>query len=506
MATIELTEFVTVEALPICETGVDYPASTGPFSITRSMIQSVIEFTNDDPHGRAPRIKIAHGDSPINADLQSLFEQYQSGRDASVPTLGTIINLATENDGHTLVGDWYGLPAWLAEIMHSAYPARSLEGGSWQNPANQKNYDFMIEAVSLLGIVGPGCTSLADVQELFSKDGPKVTVIEMSRPSKKNGGSLSMPATLQVNVEDIRRDFYDQFAQGDRYYWWDRELLSDPWEFIASDESGDLWRVPFTPSMDGDGDTVIEWGDPQPIKIKYETDPKREGAEDDNAVAATRLVSSRLSGTVGKVLAVNTQPLRKKQTKEAKPAMAIDVPALRTRLGLSETDLPDDATEEQINAALAATPDEETEETTEEPEAGATPPASAEAASGDMVSVHKDVWATTQRGAQLAIEHQRERDRSENDAFLETHIRAGRIPRSTKKSYLAQMNGPNNDGHGPARDALRDMIAKLEKGVAVPIEEIGHSEGETLSSTSQRGTGLFPKLEAARERDAAKEA
>lgn len=507
MPTIDITEFVVVTALPICETGIDYPASTGPFSITRSMIQSAIEFANDDPHGLAPRIKIAHGATPINDDLQSLFEQYQEGRDASLPSLGTIINLAAVNDGHTLVGDWYGLPAWLAAILESAYPARSLEGGSWQNPANNKNYDFKIDAVSLLGVVGPGCTSMEDIQELFSETGPKVTVIEMSK-SIKMGGKGPMPA-LQVNVEDIRRSFYDSFAQGDRWWWWDRELLSDPWEFIASDDNGDLWRVPFTPIENENGDTEVEsWGEPVPIKIKFIPDPSRETSDDGEPVAAAvMMVSAQVPEITGTLLAVNNKPLRiKPKQKEAKPAMAIDVPALRTRLGISEEDLPDDATEEQINAALAAEPDEETDET-EETE-GKTPESTEASANGNVVHVDREVWNRTQQGAELAIKQQRERDRNDNDSFLETAIREGRITRSSKKSYLTQMNGgegDKGDGRGPAREALRTMITSLEKGVSMPVNEIGHSEGETLEMSTQ-GTGLFPKLEAQRAARAAKEA
>src|SRR5207237_6830817 len=106
-----------------------------------------------------------------------------------------------------------------------------------QKDANGKNYGFMLEAVSLLGVVGPGCTSMKDLQELFSEDGPQVTVVEMSRavdkPKTRGGGP--MPVVAQVNVEDIRRAFYDDFAQGDRYWWWDRELLIDPLEMIVQD-------------------------------------------------------------------------------------------------------------------------------------------------------------------------------------------------------------------------------------------------------------------------------
>ncbi len=188
--------------------------------------------------------------------------------------------------------------------------------------------------------------------------------------------------------------------------------------------------------------------------------------------------------------------------------MGIDIPALRTRLGISDTDLPDDATEEQINAALAAEPDEETEETEAGSESPAAPPASTEASvDGDTVRVHKDVWAETQRGANLAVEHQKERDRSDNETFLSAAVRDGRISVSSKKNYLAQMNGPKNDGRGPDRDGLREMISKLEKGVSMPVGEVGHSEGEILEMSTPQGTGLFPKLDAQREaRAAAREA
>lgn len=499
MATLEVTEFVTIEGLPLCETGIDYPASTGPISLTTSMFSSAVEFAQD-PHGLAPRIKISHGLNPIDADLQSLFDQYNSERDASEPSLGTILNLRTENSGHTLVGDWYGLPRWLAEILQSAYPARSIEGGAWQNPANQKTYDFMIEACVLLGVVGPGCTSLADIQELFSASGPEITVIEMSSSTKtstKMGGKLRMPAALQVNVEDIRRDFYQDFAQGDRYWWWDRELLSDPWEFICSDDNGDLWRVPFEVEEDEDGDTLVtSWGEPQPIKIQYTPDAKRSGDQ----VAATRMISSQIPGA-GVLLAVNDAPFRRK---EEKPAMGIDISALRERLSISEEDLPDDATDEQINAALAATPDEdESEETEESPDEEAA--AVAASKNGDTVQVHRDVWDRTVRGAELAVTQQQERDRSDNDTFLETAIREGRITRASKKNYLTEMNGPGNTGCGPARDSLREMISKLEKGVSMPIDEVGHGEGAGDHNTIQAGTGLFPKLDAAREARARQE-
>lgn len=496
MPSIEISEFVTIEGIPLCETGIDYPASTGNTSLTTQMFASAVEFAHD-PHGRAPRVKIAHVDNPINADLQSIFELYNSERDGSEPALGTILNLRTENDGHTLIGDWYGIPEWMAYILATAYPARSIEGGPWQNPANQKKYDFVIDACALLGVVAPGCTSLADLQELFSASGPKVTVIEMSRPKTKMGGTLRVPVAMQVNVEDIRRAFYSEFAQGDRYWWWDRELLSDPWEFICSDENGDLWRVPFSVEEDADGDTIVSsWGEPEAIKIQYTSDAKRAGDQ----VAAMMLVSSRLE-RAGIVLAVNNEPFRKKGQKEAKPAMGIDISALRAHLNITEAELPDDATEEQINAALAAEPSKGDDEGSEgDPQVGEMETIAAEIKAGRMVVVSSDVWEKTRKGAELAIEQSHARDRADNEAFLEKAVLDGRISRSSVESYLVQMNGPDDSGRGPARDALRAMISTLPAGMAMAVGEVGHSGGsEDFMSDPVRGTGLFPKLEQARE-------
>jgi hypothetical protein len=491
---VDITSFVTLEGIPICETGIDYPASTGDFSLTREMLGSAIEYTND-PHGVPPRIKIAHGDNPINADLQSLFEQYNEGRDASVPSLGTILNLSTINDGHTLIGDWYGLPEWFAEILASAYPARSLEGGVWENPANNKNYMFKIEAVSLLGVVGPGCTSMADLQELFSKEGPKVSVVEMTAPKSKKGASLSVPAVnLQVNVEDLRRQFYGEFAQGDRYWWWDRELLADPWEFVAADENGELWRIPFEPVEDDDGDTTVaSWGEPEAIKISYVSDPKRVA---DGVEASVGLISPRLK-KVGTLLAVNDKkPQRPALEQEGDgPRMAIDIPALRAATGLSTEDLPDDATEEQINEALAAKSSEaedvvdDDEDDEDEVEAEATgdapkPSTSPEANSRTMV-VDREAFTAMQNDYNKRI-------KSERDDFIKAAVKSGKFSSEAGKAYRAEL-----ERGGDIESTMRATITSMPDNV-IPVSEVGHSEGEE-STTSMQGTGLFPELEKRRQ-------
>lgn len=252
MPTIDLAEFVVLEAIPLLETGIAYPASTGPFTPTSTMLEEAVA-AQADPHVPAPRIKIGHVDNPLNAEFQDIMDDLNKGLDsASEPALGTIQNMEIDNEGQTLIGDLYGVPSWLAAILSTAYPARSIEGGAWKNDANNKEYAFCLTALSLLGVAWPGCTSLSDLQDLFSKDGPELTVIEMPRKLKAKASALiggkskggSLPVIAQVNVEDIRRAFYEDFAQDDRYWWWDRELLIDPLEMIVQDpDDGQIGRA-----------------------------------------------------------------------------------------------------------------------------------------------------------------------------------------------------------------------------------------------------------------------
>lgn len=479
------TTFVTLEGIPVLETGIEYPASTGPFTVTPEMIQDAID-SQDDPHVLPPRIKIAHAENPINGSLQELWDSVNGERDGSQPALGTLLNLRSTNGGQTLVADFYGLPGWLAAILETAYPARSIEGGAWKNSANNKEYSFMIEAVSLLGVVGPGCTSLDDLQELFSKEGPKVSVIEMPKP-KMEGGSVPR-VVAQVNVEDIRRAFYDDFAQGDYYWWWDRELLIDPLEFIVQDpDEGQLYRLPIETTTGKDGTDAVTFGEPAPVKVKYVPDTVKK-----DKVEASRLIAPQLKGT-GAVLAVNTTPPRererqnRKETTMAKKkvALELDIPALRARLGLTAEQLPDDATDDQINTALTtgSSPDPAPPavDSLDTPESGtaaagtpqppdgetqepATPPPAA-------MSVDPGALAQLQQDAALGRQARETQIAAERETFLDAHMGLGKFPPSSREAYLTQMKQG-----GAIEVAIRSHIEQLAPGV-IPVGEIGGDDG-----------------------------
>jgi hypothetical protein len=492
---IDVAEFVTLEHIPLLETGIAYPASTGPFTPSSEMLLEAIA-AQDDPHVPAPRLKIGHADNPLDADLQQLWDETNdkfSLDNAATPALGTIRNMTVENGGQTLYGDLHGLPQWLSVILETAYPARSIEGGEWTDTANEKSYKFCLTALALLGVAWPGCTCLADLQTLFSKEGPKVTVIEMPKPRKvaasAEGGTTKLPVVAQVNVEDIRRAFYDDFAQGDRYWWWDRELLIDPLEFIVQDpDEGQLFRLPITTSGN-DGPQSVSFGEPEAVKIEYVPDTAADNKKD-GETKAQALVGPRLENA-GVVLAVNTTPPRERERQNRRtPQMAVNVPALRERLGLTAEQLPDDATEEQINGALAmpspdpappttpaATPEPGT------PESGAPAPgepteggadrgttggAPSLVAGDDAVRVDRAAWEETQRMAREGAELAASQRRDERQRFVAAAINDGRIPPSRRQHYEALME---RDDAG-----TREFLSSLQPGAVVPTGEIGHGD------------------------------
>jgi hypothetical protein len=492
MPTIDLAEFVTVHDIPVLETGIEYPASTGPFTVTSEMIAEVVE-QQDDPHIDSPKIKISHGENPINDDLQTLWETMKEGEEAAgeqfaLPNFGTWQNLRASEDGGTLIGDAVGLPAWLAAILETAYPARSIEGGPWTNPANNKQYNFMIDAVALLGVIGPGCTSLADLQDLFSEAGPKVTVIEMSTP---RGGHVPRVAA-QINVGDIRRAFYEDFAQGDRYWWWDRELLVNPDEFIAEDpDENQLWRVPFTLKDGGDDADTVEFGDPEAIKIKYVPDTK---AKEDDKTEATPLVSAQLP-KAGRVLAVNHGPRRtRERSTSMDPTM---IQGLRGALGLTEEQLPDDATDEQVTVILAEHNEEnggegdgtgesgepkqpapEPGQTPEAPSAPATTPSGPQtdeertSTPDGMTLIDNETLEQLKHGAEEGIAANARYRTSARDEAIKAAVGEGKFPPSRVEHYTKLWDA---DPEG-----TKNLLASLATGV-IPVTErgeAGSSEGE----------------------------
>lgn len=89
---------------------------------------------------------------------------------------------------------------------------------------------------------------------------------------------MSRGAELSVSADEVRQRFNFDWAMDpesvfedadghdiDPYWWWCREVRIGPEEVIADDESGHLFRVPFSVT---DRDEVL-FGDPERVRVQY---------------------------------------------------------------------------------------------------------------------------------------------------------------------------------------------------------------------------------------------
>lgn len=296
-----------------------------------------------------------------------------------------------------------------------------------------------------------------------------------------------MPERVAASVDtsDVRSAFYEQVAVDDRYWWWIHQVYLEPKVVIADDEQGEFWLVPYSLSTDG-----VEFEDPVQVYIQWvETESGEVKASNGKTVnlpehfgkpAQLWAAAKDSRPTDRQVEWDNKNP---EKGKEAKAAVAIDITALRAAAGLSEAELPDDATEEQINTALAAK-SESAETEVEETDVEAEPEPEADAdvkASGTVVD--KAAWEETTK-------YVKEQKAKERETFVKDAVKAGKIPPSRKGHYLSLMQ---RDEAG-----TREFLNSLEAGT-IPVDERGHGE-DAESATSNQGTGLFPKLEARRAR------
>lgn len=321
-----------VRNVEVCAVGIEYPLASGPATFTPDDLLEAVASQND-PAIQSPRVWLGHVDD----------DRFHKGRatvaGSAEPALGKIINLRVEDEGMTLVGDVAGIPTWLAKILSSAYPSRSIEGFQGAKTVTGGEWGLVITDLALLGVTWPGVTTLKDLEALYSEDGPEG--VEVKEETMAVAAARSVSA--QANIEDVRRDFYK--ALGDMNispYSWIRAMQLDPNELIVDDDEGDLWAVTFDTSKD-----PIEFGEPTKKKIQYvnasqRTDPDARGLIVRALTAGAKVAASWDQRT-------ESRPTSNNQENGMTPEQ---IKLLRAKLGLSEEQLPDDATQDQITAAL----------------------------------------------------------------------------------------------------------------------------------------------------------
>jgi hypothetical protein len=446
----------TLTNIPIVETGIEYPLSTGPVTFTTDDLASIVE-SQDDPAIVAPRLKLGHADPRFNGVLAD-----------GEPAFGIATNLRLTNAGNTIVCDYVGVPDWLADLMPTAYPNRSIEG-NWDVETNTGHkWQLICTHVALLGVVWPGISTLDDLELTLSDAGPEgVTTVA----AKKEAPDMSAYLQASVNLEDVRRAFEAEIATQEtgRYWWWVRAVLLDPNELIVDDDDGGLYRIPF--ELEGED---VKFNDPIPVKINYVDAPEEQ-------VAAGRMLA-----------AVYTQRPQRKED----PVTDVDLTLLRKVLGLKE-----DATEEQVKAALKlrgetppaeppAEPAPEGEpEPEEEPEEQ--PEEAPASVAASTVTIDKATLADLQRRAGLgekAFESQRIAAR---DDFLASALAAGKLPPS-RLTHWTEAWETEYRVHGNA-DGIKATIEQMPAGL-IPVSQVGGQPFTEGGSTEAYPAQWLPEL------------
>lgn len=304
----------------------------------------------DCPAVRRPILKFGHTGIPGEGD----------------PAIGLIDNLALTEDGNTLVGDYVGVPAWLAAaddegraVIASAYPDRSGEFEHNYVCQLGHTHPFVLHAMSLLGVVRPGIGTLESLYDLYTK------APELEEPAMANAATSVEASTT---IDQVRKAYYN--GPGTDYSLWIREMYVDPPELIVQNDADDsVQRVAY--SVSGEGE--VEFGDPQAVKVEYVN--ARTAAETPRYACASR----------AEARPTHTPPAAEAEVTEGKePTVATLNEGVSQRLGI-----PADADEDTILQAL----DEALAERLDEPES--VPEPIAASARDDVVTVDRAQWEAT---------------------------------------------------------------------------------------------------------------
>lgn len=253
-------QLTTVPNVQIIKTGIEYPLSSGPCTFTPEDLADAVAAQND-PAIPQPRIWLGHpDDGRIHGDRTL-------GPASGEPAVGKVTNMHLTEDGNCIVGDLTGTPIWLANIMASAFPSRSVEGKFNVKTPTGKSWRLVITGLALLGVVWPGVLTIEDIASLYTEEGPDVTVTEATPEEPVIMAAVGeRQINAQVTVEDLRRQWYaDTKDDPNMGYYWLRAIYLEPNELIVdADDGGTLYRQPF--SIKGE---KITFGKMKKVKIKY---------------------------------------------------------------------------------------------------------------------------------------------------------------------------------------------------------------------------------------------
>lgn len=460
--------------------------STGPWTATADDLAAAVAAL-DCPAVRRPVLKLGHIDPRFDGE----------------PAVGWVDNLATTDQGQTLVGDYVGMPGWLGPVLASAYPDRSIEGRYDGTCQLGHVHPFILDAVALLGVAHPGVGTLASLQDVAALYGAAtagdVDELLVAAGAATAGGTLvratvtstegtpAMPnptprtVAATATTEDVRQAFYADAPWSQ----WITEMMIEPLQLIVRDDNdGSLNRVPVSIDAGADGADAITFGPPVRVVVRYEDAPTDVAAG--AAASSSRIVyASRAESRPGQDPRPAAAGAGQQEGTANMPLTDATAANLRQQLGL-----PDDADDAAITAALT----EALSERADPPAVGdAVLPPAAPVVPPGMTLVDEgtlsELQVAAQRGA-AAHERQQADDRA---ATVDAAIGDGRIPPARREAWIGMLAADPGAG---------DVLASMQKGLvpvsprgtdAAPVNGIGADEAALFASVGwQRPAAAQP--------------
>lgn len=496
-------KYVTIEGVELITVGMDWPAAAGDITFTFEHLDDAMRAANDDPHIVPPRLALGHVD-PRFATAEELDNKHNPFYDGE-PSFGVVRNLRLENDGAVLVGDFEEVPSWLAESLPSSYPNRSSEGafldGQWKvETPGGKEYSFVLTRVALLGVYRPAVLDLEDLQRLLVEGEGLVVTGDGGAAAAAKTDDVKLVrkkgAQLSASIDKVVQTFWEDFATEEegRYWWWPRDIWTDPNQIVADDNEGGLWLIPFS----SDGDQQVSFSDAQKVLETFVPAPAE-------ARAALAAAASGREGEPAASFASRAEAGRDDAPEEGGAAPSgrtsdmDEGTLLRQVLGLGA-----DATDEEVEAAAAEqqpeptpdpepaapapqpetppgdpapSPEPEPSPEPSEPEPAPDPEAQREPVTAGlpegMVAVPLEQWQQVQAGAQAGAQLASSAEEERRDSTIEAALGKGKIAPSQRESLV--------NLHGRDADAFYTLLTKppAEGGLAeniVPVRQRGTSK------------------------------
>lgn len=420
------------------------------------------------------------------------------------PALGHVDNMQVAGDGTVLLGDYVGMPGWLAatndegqSVLSSAYPDRSIEGEFDYRCQVGHSHPFVIHAVALLGQERPAIgtlPSLPDLAELYGvaastpePTGTQVTVVVCA--TEENTMPSPAKVAAGVTTEDVRRKYYD----GAPWSHWIVEMELDPLQLIVTDDdTGKRYRVPVTVTAEDE----FTFGPPVEVAVRYIDKTadvaasigkrmvfasRAESRPGDRPAASEQVEPNPAVEPVPAPPVVDPAPVAEPPTvpaaePEPTPEPKEDLVStsksdIRSRLGL-----PADADQDAVDAAVLAKLDETaqpTEPTPTEPVSAPEPELTPE-----PQRQPEPVSASTGRDDALN-EMRREIERLSGEVAASKADKAAQVKASVfhdavQKGKIAPSDRTSWEArYDKAPDVITDVLASIQPGTAVPVSPTG---------------------------------